>query len=122
MSRAQASARGRPRHRARILPALLLRRLRAGRGGGTHDAIARRQRLVPSYFRAARGGAAAPGDGGHRGGALMIGCYDFCGHYDWTFDWLERVGGPELVRDYWSEAISRDSQRHARELIEAEGF
>ena len=23
----------------------------------------------------------------------MIGCYDFCGHYEWTFGWLERVGG-----------------------------
>jgi hypothetical protein len=52
----------------------------------------------------------------------MIGCYDFCGHYEWTFDWLERAGGPGLVREYWSEAISRDSQRHARELIEREGF
>jgi hypothetical protein len=52
----------------------------------------------------------------------MIGCYDFCGHYEWTFDWLERAGGPGLVREYWSEAISRDSQRHARELIVREGF
>jgi hypothetical protein len=52
----------------------------------------------------------------------MIGCYDFCGHYDWTFDWLEREGGPALVRGYWEEAISRDSQRHARELIVQQGF
>ena len=52
----------------------------------------------------------------------MIGCYDFCGHYEWTFDWLGRTGGASLVRDYWSEAISRDSQRHARELIGREGF
>ena len=52
----------------------------------------------------------------------MIGCYDFCGHYEWTFDWLERMGGPALLRDYWSEAIARDSQRHARDLIVREGF
>lgn len=52
----------------------------------------------------------------------MIGCYDFCGHYEWTFAWLEQVGGPALVRDYWNEAIAHDSQRHARELIERKGF
>jgi hypothetical protein len=52
----------------------------------------------------------------------MIGCYDFCGHYEWTFDWLEREGGHALVRDYWNEAINHDSQRHARDLIQREGF
>ncbi len=36
----------------------------------------------------------------------MIGCYDFCGHYEWTFDWLEREGGRALVRAYWDEAIN----------------
>ena len=52
----------------------------------------------------------------------MIGCYDFCGHYEWTFAWFERVGGPELLREYWDKAINHDSQRHARDLIVAEGF
>ncbi len=52
----------------------------------------------------------------------MIGCYDFCGHYEWSFAWLERVGGPELLRAYLDEAINQDSQRHARELIGREGF
>lgn len=52
----------------------------------------------------------------------MIGCYDFCGHYEWTFAWLERAGGHALVRAYWDEAIHRDSQRHAGELIRREGF
>jgi hypothetical protein len=52
----------------------------------------------------------------------MIGCYDFCGHYEWTFAWLERAGGPELLRDYWREAIALDSQRHAAELIQREGI
>jgi hypothetical protein len=27
-----------------------------------------------------------------------------------------------LVRDYWNEAINQDSQRHARDLIQREGF
>lgn len=52
----------------------------------------------------------------------MMGCYDFCGHYDWTFDWLERTGGDSLVKQYWVEAISHDSQQHAREVIRDEGF
>lgn len=52
----------------------------------------------------------------------MIGCYDFCAHYEWTFAWLERAGGHDLVRAYWDEAIHRDSQQHARELIVREGF
>lgn len=52
----------------------------------------------------------------------MIGCYDFCGHYEWTFAWLEATGGHDLVRQYWEEAISRDSQQHARALIHGKGM
>lgn len=52
----------------------------------------------------------------------MIGCYDFCAHYEWTFSWLERVGGHALVKSYWDEAINHDSQRHARDLILSGGF
>lgn len=52
----------------------------------------------------------------------MIGVYDFCGHYEWTFDWLEKLGGHELVRAYWDEAIRQDSQRHASALIMARGL
>ena len=52
----------------------------------------------------------------------MIGVYDFCGHYDWTFEWLRARGGEELVRRYWDEAIYRDSQRHAAALIQQQGF
>ncbi|MEZ0389190.1 MAG: hypothetical protein ACAI34_19090, partial [Verrucomicrobium sp.] len=52
----------------------------------------------------------------------MIGCYDFCGHYEWTFAWLETAGGHDLVRQYWEEAISRDSQQHARDLIHRKGM
>lgn len=52
----------------------------------------------------------------------MIGSYDFCGHYEFTFAWLEAEGGISLVRDYWLEAISLDSQKHARDLIVPEGI
>jgi len=52
----------------------------------------------------------------------MIGSYDYCGHYEFTFQWLESLGGVELVREYWLEAISIDAQRHAREIIIPEGL
>jgi len=52
----------------------------------------------------------------------MIGCQDFCGYYDWTFEFLRRNYGEQTVKDYWEEAISRDSQRHARDLIISKGF
>lgn len=52
----------------------------------------------------------------------MLGCYDFCAHYDWTFEWLRREGGDELVQRYWKEAISEDSQSHARKLILEKGI
>lgn len=47
----------------------------------------------------------------------MIGCYDFCGHYEWTFEWLRQQGGEPLVREYWNVAIRGDSQTHATTLI-----
>ena len=52
----------------------------------------------------------------------MIGVYDFCGHYDWTFEWLRQTGGEALVRQYWNEAVHQDSQRHASELIQQQGL
>lgn len=52
----------------------------------------------------------------------MLGCYDFCGHYEWTFAWIEREGGREMLTEYWRESIARDSQRHAGELIKAKGI
>lgn len=52
----------------------------------------------------------------------MIGVYDFNGHYEWTFAWLQRVGGRALLHAYWDEAIHRDSQRHAAALILARGI
>lgn len=52
----------------------------------------------------------------------MIGVYDFCGHYEWTFEWLRAARGEPLVREYWDTAIHRDSQRHASEMIRRDGF
>ena len=52
----------------------------------------------------------------------MIGCADFCGYYDWTFEYLRRNFGEDAVREYWETAISVDSQRHARELIIPRGI
>ncbi|WP_076464275.1 hypothetical protein [Actinomyces mediterranea] len=51
----------------------------------------------------------------------MLGTYDFCGHYAWTFTWLRtNLGEDELMR-YWREAVSKDAQRHARRAF-MEGF
>jgi len=52
----------------------------------------------------------------------MLGAYDFCGHYEWTFEWLRQKGDEPLVRRYWKEAIAEDSQVHASELIKSRGF
>jgi hypothetical protein len=52
----------------------------------------------------------------------MIGCYDFCGHYEWTFEWFRQQGGESLVGEYWDMAIAHDSQIHAAALIGAQGI
>lgn len=52
----------------------------------------------------------------------MIGVYDFCGHYEWTFAWLEEKGGRDLLASFWDEAIHQDSQLHAGALIASKGF
>ena len=48
----------------------------------------------------------------------MIGCYDFCGHYEWTFAWLEPRAGTIWSRAYW-RGHRGDSQQHAHALIRA---
>ncbi len=52
----------------------------------------------------------------------MLGSYDFCGHYEWTFEWLCQQDGEPLVREYWDTAIARDSQKHASALISEKGI
>ncbi|MDZ4849452.1 MAG: hypothetical protein SGI77_09160 [Pirellulaceae bacterium] len=55
-------------------------------------------------------------------GGIILGCYDFCGHYEWTFEWLRRLGGEQLVHAYWDQAIRIDSQSHASQLILENGI
>jgi len=42
----------------------------------------------------------------------MLGCHDFCGHYDWTFHFVRRQWGPEAVARFWAQAIGGESQQH----------
>lgn len=52
----------------------------------------------------------------------MLGCAEFCGYYDWTFEYLRQNFGEEVVADYWRRAIGQDSQQHVRELIVRKGI
>jgi len=52
----------------------------------------------------------------------MLGCYDFCGHFEWSHGWFERTGGHPLVRTYWYEALYLDELEPVRALIGREGF
>ncbi|MBM3289628.1 MAG: hypothetical protein FJY92_05705 [Candidatus Hydrogenedentes bacterium] len=52
----------------------------------------------------------------------MIGVQDFCGHYDWTFEYIRRTFGEDALQRYWAEAIAFDSQSHAFDLIARKGF
>src|SRR6478609_11042168 len=122
MSPNQAPAARRTGDRPRVLPALLLSRCGAGGGGRVDDATQRRQRELLPHFCPAGSEPCTAGSGSDQGGAPVIGCYDFCGHYEWTFDWLEQAGGKALLRAFWEEGISKDSQLHARELIARRGF
>ena len=45
----------------------------------------------------------------------MLGCHDFCGHYDWTFHYVYRCWGQEAVRRLWGEAIGGEAQQHYSE-------
>lgn len=42
----------------------------------------------------------------------MLGCQDFCGYYEWTFDYLRRKYGTSAIETFWREAIAKDSQSH----------
>jgi len=52
----------------------------------------------------------------------MLGCHDFCGHYEWTFHYVRRRFGQEAVRRLWDDAISGDSQEHYRQAAMNEGL
>ncbi len=52
----------------------------------------------------------------------MIGVYDFCGHYEWTFNWMEKRYGKDYLYRYYDECIHWDAQTHAKKLILEKGF
>ena len=52
----------------------------------------------------------------------MLGVYGFCGHYEWTFEWMRKEGGEAMGCQFWDEAIHKDSQTHATELILERGI
>ena len=52
----------------------------------------------------------------------MLGCAEYCAYYDWTFEYLRKLGGEEAVADYWLEAIYRDKHQYTRELFKAKGL
>lgn len=52
----------------------------------------------------------------------MLGCHDFCGHYDWTFHYMRRKFGQESVHKLWAEAIGGESQDHYRIAGRANGL
>lgn len=52
----------------------------------------------------------------------MLGCHDFCGHYEWTFHYVRRRFGQEAVHQLWDQAIGGDSQEHYKRAAEKEGL
>ena len=46
----------------------------------------------------------------------MLGCQDFCGHYEWTFHYFRSRWGQDAVRRFWAEAIGGESQQHYAEV------
>lgn len=42
----------------------------------------------------------------------MLGCQDYCGYSDWTFQHVRSTHGQAAVEAFWSEAIGADAQRH----------
>lgn len=53
---------------------------------------------------------------------MMLGCHDFCGHYEWTFHFVRRRWGQEAVARLWAEAIGGESQTHYAEAARHAGL
>lgn len=52
----------------------------------------------------------------------MLGCQDFCGYYDWTFQHVRRTFGQHAVRHLWQNAIGGESQKHYLDAATTEGL
>ena len=52
----------------------------------------------------------------------MLGCQDFCGYYDWTFDYMRRRFGSDAVHDLWVSAIAGEAQQHYESAGRKEGL
>ena len=100
-----------------LLPALLFHQRSDGRARRAHRARRGRQRRVRADDSSRAIAATAPQDLDAHQGGRMIGCYDFCGHYEWTFEWLAparrrcagaRVSGTRPSTGF-ADATRRDS-------------
>jgi hypothetical protein len=52
----------------------------------------------------------------------MLGCQDFCGYYDWTFDHIRGAWGAQAAHDFWASAIGGESQAHYLRAALADGL
>ncbi len=52
----------------------------------------------------------------------MLGCQDFCGHYDWTFKHVRERFGQAAVHELWRDAIGGESQQHYAQNGAARGL
>jgi hypothetical protein len=52
----------------------------------------------------------------------MLGCHDFCGHYEWTFHYVRRRWGQAAIARLWAEAIGGESQRHYADAAQRAGL
>ncbi len=52
----------------------------------------------------------------------MLGCYDFCGHYEWTFEWLRTEGGDELVNAIGGRRLPTIPNAMRTEIIVEKGI
>lgn len=52
----------------------------------------------------------------------MLGCHDFCGHYEWTFHYVRRRWGRKAVEKLWAEAIGGEAQQHYTDAARQAGL
>jgi hypothetical protein len=52
----------------------------------------------------------------------MLGCQDFCGYDDWTFQYVRKHFGSEALSLLWAKAIGGESQQHYIHAARKEGL